>query len=82
MPSRGWAAAELRILAKRAQSILFETFPKEEQAMAQGFFGIIVIAGPTIGPTLGGYITTNFDWRWIFYINVPVGIAAVLLQLP
>jgi DHA2 family multidrug resistance protein len=66
-------------LLAKAQAILFETFPREEQAAAQGFFGIIVIAGPTIGPTLGGYITTNFDWRWIFYINVPIGVGAVLM---
>lgn len=66
-------------LLAKAQSILFETFPKEEQGQAQGFFGAIVIAGPTIGPTLGGWITTNIDWRWIFYINVPIGIAAVLM---
>jgi DHA2 family multidrug resistance protein len=68
-------------LLAKAQSILFETFPKEEQAMAQGFFGVVVIAGPAIGPTLGGYLTTNVDWRWIFFINVPVGIAAVLMCL-
>jgi DHA2 family multidrug resistance protein len=68
-------------LLAKAQAILFETFPKEEQAMAQGFFGAIVIAGPTIGPTLGGYITTNIDWRWIFFINIPVGIAAVMMCL-
>jgi DHA2 family multidrug resistance protein len=47
--------------------------------MAQGFFGVIVIAGPAIGPTLGGYLVTNINWRWIFFVNVPVGIAAVLL---
>lgn len=68
-------------LLAKAQSILFETFPREEQAMAQGFFGIIVISGPAIGPTLGGYLVTNVDWRWIFFINLPVGIAAVLLCL-
>jgi DHA2 family multidrug resistance protein len=68
-------------LLAKAQSILFETFPREEQAMAQGFFGAIVIAGPAIGPTLGGYLVTNVDWRWIFFINVPVGIAAVILCL-
>jgi DHA2 family multidrug resistance protein len=68
-------------LLAKAQAILFETFPREEQAMAQGFFGIIVIAGPAIGPTLGGYLVTNVDWRWIFFINVPVGIVAVLLCL-
>ena len=68
-------------LLAKAQSILFETFPKEEQAMAQGFFGAIVIAGPAIGPTLGGYIVTNIGWRWIFFVNVPIGIAAVMLAL-
>jgi MFS transporter, DHA2 family, multidrug resistance protein len=68
-------------LLAKAQSILFETFPREEQATAQGFFGAIVIAGPAIGPTLGGYIVTNIGWRWIFFVNVPIGIAAVLLAL-
>src|SRR5262249_18273700 len=68
-------------LLAKAQSILFETFPREEQAMAQGFFGAIVIAGPAIGPTLGGYIVTNIGWRWIFFVNIPVGIAAVLLTI-
>jgi len=68
-------------LLAKAQSILFETFPKSEQAMAQGFFGAIVIAGPAIGPTLGGYIVTNVNWRWIFFINIPVGIAAVIMCL-
>jgi DHA2 family multidrug resistance protein len=68
-------------LLAKAQAILFETFPREEQAMAQGFFGAIVIAGPAIGPTLGGYLVTNVNWRWIFFINVPVGIAAVFLCL-
>jgi DHA2 family multidrug resistance protein len=66
-------------LLAKAQAFLFETFPREEQAMAQGFFGAIVIAGPVIGPTLGGFITTHTDWRFIFFVNVPVGIAAVLL---
>jgi DHA2 family multidrug resistance protein len=66
-------------LMAKAQAILFETFPKSEQAMAQAFFGIIVIAGPAIGPTLGGYLVTNIDWRWIFYVNLPVGIGAVLM---
>src|SRR6185503_16967642 len=68
-------------LLAKAQAILFETFPREEQAMAQAFFGIIVISGPAIGPTLGGYLVTNVDWRWIFFINLPVGIAAVIMCL-
>jgi DHA2 family multidrug resistance protein len=72
-------------LLAKAQAFLLETFPREEQPMAQAFFGAIVIAGPAIGPTLGGYIVTNYDWRWIFYVNIPIGIAAVWLciaQLP
>ena len=68
-------------LLAKAQGILFETFPPEEQAMAQAFFGAIVIAGPAIGPTLGGWLTTNVDWRWIFFINVPVGMVAVPMCL-
>jgi DHA2 family multidrug resistance protein len=68
-------------LLAKAQAYLYETFPKEEQATAQGFFGAVVIAGPAIGPTLGGYIVTNYDWRWIFLVNVPVGIGAVLMCL-
>jgi DHA2 family multidrug resistance protein len=68
-------------LLAKAQAILFETFPREEQAMAQGFFGAIVIAGPAIGPTLGGWLVTNVDWRWIFFVNIPVGIGAVFMCL-
>src|SRR5271156_3605817 len=68
-------------LLAKAQAILFETFPKEEQALAQGLFGSIVIAGPAIGPTLGGYIVTNIGWRWIFFVNLPFGILAVLMTL-
>ncbi len=68
-------------LLAKAQSILFETFPPAEQAMAQGFFGVVVIAGPAIGPTLGGYLTTNVNWRWIFFINIPIGILAVFMCL-
>jgi DHA2 family multidrug resistance protein len=68
-------------LMAKAQAILFETFPKEEQATAQGLFGAIVIAGPAIGPTLGGYLVTNIGWRWIFFVNVPVGILAVLMSM-
>ncbi len=68
-------------LLAKAQSILFETFPKEEQAMAQALFGVVAIAGPAIGPTLGGYIVTNLDWRWIFFINLPIGVIAVMMTV-
>ena len=64
-------------LLAKAQAILFETFPKEEQASAQALFGVVAVAGPAIGPTLGGYIVTNLDWRWIFFINLPIGVVAI-----
>jgi len=66
-------------LLAKAQAFLFESFPKEEQGMAQAIFGVCVIAGPAIGPTLGGWLVTNFSWPWIFYINLPVGIAATIM---
>jgi DHA2 family multidrug resistance protein len=68
-------------LLAKAQAFLFESFPKEEQGMAQALFGACVIAGPAIGPTLGGWLVTNLSWPWIFYINLPVGIAATLMCL-
>jgi len=66
-------------LVPRAQAIMFETFSPKEIGMAQAIFGAGMIAGPTFGPTLGGYITDTMGWRWIFFINIPVGIVAVLL---
>lgn len=66
-------------LLAKAQAFLFESFPPEKQGMIQGLFGVCVIVGPIIGPTLGGYLTDNFDWRWIFFINLPIGILATIL---
>ncbi|MEA3213722.1 MAG: transporter, family, multidrug resistance protein [Chthoniobacter sp.] len=63
----------------KAQSILFQTFSKEEQGSAQAAFGLSVIMGPAIGPTLGGWLTDALNWRWIFFINIPVGIVAIIL---
>jgi DHA2 family multidrug resistance protein len=62
-----------------AQAILVESFPKEKQGMAMAVYGMGVVAAPVIGPTLGGWITDNYSWRWIFLINIPVGVIAVLL---
>jgi MFS transporter, DHA2 family, multidrug resistance protein len=68
-------------LLAKAQAILFESFPREKQGLAQGIFGICVIVGPIIGPTFGGYLTDTFNWRWIFFINLPFGILATILCL-
>jgi DHA2 family multidrug resistance protein len=61
------------------QAILADTFPPERRAQAFALYGIAVIVAPTVGPTLGGWITDNFTWRWIFFINIPVGIISILL---
>jgi MFS transporter, DHA2 family, multidrug resistance protein len=61
------------------QAILNDTFPLAKRGMAFAVYGIAVVVAPTIGPWLGGYITDNYSWRWIFYINVPVGIISILL---
>src|SRR5881397_3549108 len=61
------------------QAILNDTFPLEKRGMAFAVYGLAVVVAQTIGPWLGGWITDNFSWRWIFYINVPVGILSLLL---
>src|SRR5215469_7337377 len=61
------------------KAILNDTFPLEKRGMAFAVYGIAVVVAPTIGPWLGGWITDNFSWRWVFYINVPVGIVSLLL---
>src|SRR5215510_2512219 len=62
-----------------AQAVLMESFPQEKRGSAMAVFGMGVVVAPIIGPTLGGWITDNYSWRWIFYINVPVGILAVFM---
>jgi DHA2 family multidrug resistance protein len=59
-----------------SQAVLFESFPPEEAGTAMALFGLGVMVGPTIGPTLGGYLVDNAGWPWIFYINLPIGIVA------
>jgi len=61
------------------QAILNDTFPLSKRGMAFAVYGLAVVVAPTIGPWLGGYITDSFSWRWIFYINVPVGIISLIL---
>lgn len=66
-------------LQPMAQAILADTFPPEKRGLAFALYSITAIIAPTIGPTLGGWITFNYSWRWIFFINLPVGIMALLL---
>lgn len=68
-------------LQPMAQAILADTFPPEKRGLAFALYGITAIVAPTIGPTLGGWITFNYSWRWIFFINLPVGLAALFLVL-
>jgi len=68
-------------LMATSQAILIDTFPPKQLPLGQALFGMGVIIGPTIGPTLGGYIVDNYDWPWIFYVNVPVGILAAIFTL-
>src|SRR5215468_6029624 len=66
-------------LQPMAQAILADTFPPQQRGLAFALYGITAIMAPTIGPTLGGWITFNYSWRWIFFINLPVGIATWFL---
>jgi len=66
-------------LAPSEQSILADTFPPEYYGIAFAIWGVAVVVAPAIGPTLGGWITDNFSWRWIFFINVPVGCLSMFL---
>ncbi len=63
-------------LISTAQSILIETWPREDVGIATALFGLGAVVGPTVGPTIGGYILEIADWPWIFYVNIPVGILA------
>ncbi len=61
------------------QAILVDTFPPHKRAMGMAVYGIAVVVAPIIGPTLGGWITDNYSWRWVFFINIPVGILSLIL---
>jgi DHA2 family multidrug resistance protein len=85
-PSLGWLVIFRVIqgiggggLAPSEQAILTDTFPAQKRGQAFALYGIAVVVAPAIGPTLGGWITDNYTWRWIFFINIPVGIASLFL---
>lgn len=63
-------------LQPSSQAILLDTFPRQQQGTAMTLFGVAALTGPIVGPTLGGWLVVSYDWRWIFYINLPVGVLA------
>jgi DHA2 family multidrug resistance protein len=74
--AQGFAAG---LLLPMVISLIFKVFPPQERGAALGFFAIPIVAGPALGPTLGGYIITNWDWRLVFFINLPIGTLSVVL---
>jgi DHA2 family multidrug resistance protein len=66
-------------MAPSEQAILADSFPPERRAQAFALYGVAVLVAPTVGPTLGGWITDNFSWHWIFFINVPIGVMSLVL---
>ena len=66
-------------LQPSSQAVLLDAFPQEKQGLAMTVFGLAALLAPVVGPTLGGYITDNYGWRWIFYLNVPVGALAFFM---
>ncbi|MGH8278554.1 MAG: DHA2 family efflux MFS transporter permease subunit [Gammaproteobacteria bacterium] len=64
-----------------SQAILLDTYPREKHGMAMAIFGVGLMLGPIIGPVLGAYLTEDYSWRWVFFINIPVGAIAILLTL-
>ena len=74
--AQGAAGGALQPLS---QAIILESFPVQKHGMAMAFYGLGVVIAPAVGPILGGWITDNYSWRWVFYMNVPVGLLAVWL---
>ena len=75
---QGFAGAAM---APSSQAIMMETFPPEEQQLAMATWSLGLMVAPVLGPTVGGWITDNWSWRWNFYINVPIGLIAILMVL-
>ena len=62
-----------------SQAVLLEAFPVEERSKAMGFWGLGIVVAPVLGPMLGGWLTDSYSWRWVFYINLPIGIASIFM---
>src|SRR6202044_2426669 len=65
-------------LQPSSQAVLLDAFPREKQGAAMTMFAVAALLAPVVGPTLGGYLTDNYNWRYIFYINIPVGLIAAI----
>src|ERR1700737_4026162 len=62
-----------------SQAILLESFPPEDRGKAMGFWGLGIVVAPLLGPVLGGWLTDSYSWRWVFYINSPIGLASIVM---
>src|SRR5207253_1148989 len=62
-----------------SQAVLLEAFAPEDRGKAMGFWALGIVVAPILGPVLGGWLTDNYSWRWVFYINIPVGIASIVM---
>src|SRR5262245_38277556 len=67
------------VLQPTSQSVMLEAFPPAQRGKAMGFWGLGIVVAPMLGPVLGGWLTDNYSWRWIFYVNIPVGIASIIM---
>ena len=62
-----------------SQAVMLEAFPPQDRGKAMAFWGLGIVVAPMLGPVLGGWLTDNYSWRWVFYINLPVGIASIIM---
>src|SRR5262249_45996092 len=62
-----------------SQAVLLEAFPPHDRGKAMGFWGLGIVVAPILGPVVGGWLTDNYSWRWVFYINLPVGLASIVM---
>src|SRR5436190_24099573 len=67
------------VMQPLSQAVLLEAFPPHERGKAMGFWGLGIVVAPILGPVLGGWLTDNYSWRWVFYINIPVGMASLIM---
>ncbi len=68
------------VLQPLSQAVLLETFPPEQRGKAMGFWGLGIVVAPILGPVLGGWLTDSYSWRWVFYVNLPVGLVALAMM--